>query len=56
MLTVFSSATPETLAALKDELALRKASRFVLLFSMGSQFDHLIVPVALEARHILPRR
>ena len=43
MLTVFSSATPETLAALKDELALRKASRFVLLFSMGSQFDHLIV-------------
>ncbi len=43
MLSIFRSATPEALASLKEELGVRKTKHFVLLFSMGSQFDHLIV-------------
>ncbi len=42
-LTLFTKATPETLEALAEELRVRHVSQFVLLFSMGSQFDHLIV-------------
>ncbi len=42
-LSIFKSATPETLSAIQEELAIRKATKFILLFSMGSQFDHLIV-------------
>lgn len=43
MLSIFRSATPESLASLKEELEVRKTKHFILLFSMGSQFDHLIV-------------
>lgn len=43
MLRLFTKATPEALASIKEELQLRKSTDFVLLFSMGSQFDHLIV-------------
>lgn len=42
-LSIFKKATPEALSALKEELRLRKATKCILLFSMGSQFDHLIV-------------
>ncbi|MBI5456671.1 glutamine-hydrolyzing GMP synthase [Candidatus Kaiserbacteria bacterium] len=42
-LSIFKKATPEALDALKEELRVRKATKFILLFSMGSQFDHLIV-------------
>jgi len=43
MLSIFKGATPESLADLAEELRVRKTSNFILLFSMGSQFDHLIV-------------
>ncbi len=43
LLSIFKEATPEALDALKEELRVRKATKFILLFSMGSQFDHLIV-------------
>lgn len=43
MLSIFKGATSEALVALKEELAVRKTKHFILLFSMGSQFDHLIV-------------
>ncbi len=43
MLSVLKKATDETLAELREELQVRKMSKFILLFSMGSQFDHLIV-------------
>jgi GMP synthase (glutamine-hydrolysing) len=43
LLSIFKKATPEALEALAEELRVRKASKFILLFSMGSQFDHLIV-------------
>ncbi len=42
-LSIFRSATPETLEALAEEMRVRKQTKFILLFSMGSQFDHLIV-------------
>jgi len=42
-LSILKDASAETLAALTDELAVRKTTSVVLLFSMGSQFDHLIV-------------
>lgn len=42
-LAIFKKATPEALEALQEELRVRKATKFILLFSMGSQFDHLIV-------------
>ena len=35
--------TTKELAALQDNLALRGVQKYILLFSMGSQFDHLIV-------------
>ncbi|TSC63298.1 MAG: Uncharacterized protein Athens041674_226, partial [Parcubacteria group bacterium Athens0416_74] len=43
MLSIFRSATPEALESLAEELRVRKTKHFILLFSMGSQFDHLIV-------------
>lgn len=43
MLSIFRSATPEALESLAEELRVRKTRHFILLFSMGSQFDHLIV-------------
>jgi GMP synthase (glutamine-hydrolysing) len=43
MLSIFQKATVEALQALAEELRVRQTDKFVLLFSMGSQFDHLIV-------------
>lgn len=43
MLTIFKAATPEALNEIKEEMNVRQTKQFVLLFSMGSQFDHLIV-------------
>lgn len=43
LLSLFKKATPTALSALAEELRVRKATKFILLFSMGSQFDHLIV-------------
>ena len=43
MHSILKKATPEAMDAIREELAVRKADKFVLLFSMGSQFDHLIV-------------
>ena len=42
MLDTFRSATPEALTAIGQEQHIRKTSEVFLLFSMGSQFDHLI--------------
>lgn len=42
-LSIFRSASRETLEALAEEMRVRKQTKFILLFSMGSQFDHLIV-------------
>jgi len=43
MLRIFKGATPEALEEIAEEKRVRKTDKFVLLFSMGSQFDHLIV-------------
>lgn len=43
MLRIFTKATPKALAEIKEEMRIRKTRHFILLFSMGSQFDHLIV-------------
>ncbi len=43
MLSIFKSATPEALAEIAEEMRVRDTSHYILLFSMGSQFDHLIV-------------
>jgi GMP synthase (glutamine-hydrolysing) len=43
MLTIFKGATPEALSEIAEEMRVRQTSHFILLFSMGSQFDHLIV-------------
>ncbi len=43
MLSIFKEATPETLAEIAEEMRVRNTSHYILLFSMGSQFDHLIV-------------
>src|SRR3989344_4155705 len=40
---IFKKATPEALEQIAEEMRVRKTARFILLFSMGSQFDHLIV-------------
>lgn len=42
MLDTFKKATPEALAAIREEMEVRRTSEVFLLFSMGSQFDHLI--------------
>src|SRR3989338_7380039 len=43
MLRIFREASPETLEEIAEEMRVRQAKKFILLFSMGSQFDHLIV-------------
>src|SRR3989338_7979122 len=43
MISIFKKATTETLSEIAEEMRVRKTSHLVLLFSMGSQFDHLIV-------------
>lgn len=43
MLSIFTKATPEALADIAEEMKVRQTKHFILLFSMGSQFDHLIV-------------
>ncbi len=43
MLRIFQSATPEALEGIAEEMRVRQTKHFVLMFSMGSQFDHLIV-------------
>src|SRR3989344_8965599 len=43
MLSVFKKATPAAIQEIQEELRVRKTKHFILLFSMGSQFDHLIV-------------
>jgi len=40
--TTFKKATVETLAAVAEEMKVRQTKSLILLFSMGSQFDHLI--------------
>jgi len=42
MLTTFTGATDEALAAIAEEKRIRKTASLVLLFDMGSQFSHLI--------------
>jgi GMP synthase (glutamine-hydrolysing) len=42
MLQTFKKATNETLAEIAEEKKVRKTDELFLLFSMGSQFDHLI--------------
>ncbi|RJQ35054.1 glutamine-hydrolyzing GMP synthase [Candidatus Parcubacteria bacterium] len=43
MPSIFTKATPEALEHIAEEMRVRKTAHFILLFSMGSQFDHLIV-------------
>ena len=43
MLRIFTSATPVALEEIAEEMRVRQTKHFILLFSMGSQFDHLIV-------------
>src|SRR3989338_11282850 len=43
MLRIFKEADAETPEELAEEMRVRQVKQFVLLFSMGSQFDHLIV-------------
>ncbi len=43
MLNTFKAATPEALREIAEEMRVRQTKHFILLFSMGSQFDHLIV-------------
>ncbi|MDO8562181.1 MAG: glutamine-hydrolyzing GMP synthase [bacterium] len=40
---IFKKATAESLSLIAEEMRVRKTEHLVLLFSMGSQFDHLIV-------------
>lgn len=42
MLDTFRKATPEALAAIREEMEVRHTSEVFILFAMGSQFDHLI--------------
>ncbi len=43
MLSIFRGATDEAMRELAEEMRVRETKHFILLFSMGSQFDHLIV-------------
>ena len=45
MIDTFKKATPEALWAIQEEMKIRKTNEVFLLFSMGSQFDHLIYQV-----------
>lgn len=40
---IFKKADTETLEGITEEMRVRQTKHFILLFSMGSQFDHLIV-------------
>jgi GMP synthase (glutamine-hydrolysing) len=42
MLQTFKKATPSALKEIQDEKKIRKTEEMFLLFSLGSQFDHLI--------------
>src|SRR4051812_34648795 len=42
MLDTLKQASAEALSAIEEEKRLRKTNEVFLLFSMGSQFDHLI--------------
>ncbi len=42
MLDTFREASPEALAAISEELRVRQASKLILAFANGSQFDHLL--------------
>lgn len=42
MLQTFKKSAPEALAEITEEKKIRKTSELFLLFSLGSQFDHLI--------------
>ena len=43
MLSIFKTADSETLEGIAEEMRVRQTKHFIMLFSMGSQFDHLIV-------------
>jgi len=43
MLTIFKGANPEALNEIADEMRVLQTKHCIVLFSMGSQFDHLIV-------------
>lgn len=43
MLNIFKKATANVLSEIREEMQVRQTKHLVLLFSMGSQFDHLIV-------------
>ncbi|MSU74125.1 glutamine-hydrolyzing GMP synthase [Candidatus Kaiserbacteria bacterium] len=43
MLAIFKTASKEALEEIAEEMRVRETKHFILLFSMGSQFDHLIV-------------
>ena len=43
MLAIFKTASKEALEEIAEEMRVRQTKHFILLFSMGSQFDHLIV-------------
>ncbi len=43
MISIFRGATDAALSELAEEMRVRETKHFILLFSMGSQFDHLIV-------------
>ncbi|MDZ4227028.1 MAG: GMP synthase (glutamine-hydrolyzing), partial [Patescibacteria group bacterium] len=43
MLRIFKKATGVSLAGIAEEMRVRRAKKFIMLFSLGSQFDHLIV-------------
>ena len=43
MLKIFKHADEEAIAEIAEEMRVRQTKHFILLFSMGSQFDHLIV-------------
>lgn len=43
MHSIFKKASDDALNELAEEMRMRQTKHFILLFSMGSQFDHLIV-------------
>lgn len=42
MLTTWRNSKPESLAEISEEMIVRKTNEIFVLFSLGSQFDHLI--------------
>lgn len=43
MISTLQNTKPESLDGIREDLAIRKTKSYLLLFSLGSQFDHLIV-------------